>query len=185
MGNFWSAVSTAASGGGGGASGLVGFYADMETQHKEWLDDIDTIIDAALLAASPYNGASAYDPATPIATMETQMTALATAVAKADVDSTWEAYVDRALVKADEVLFDETTLSDAREAFNNRTEDEFISGVNSLSTWAGGVGAVDGSAFAIGLALVEMDRARRVDDFDANLHFELYKLRAQYMIQGT
>lgn len=183
-GIFFNAVS-AAIGGGGGSSGLVSHRADLETQHTEWLDDIDTIIDAALLAASPYDSATAYNPAPDIATMETRLSDFADVVAGIDDEIDWARFVDRALTKADEVLFDETVLTNARTAFSNRVEDSFLSGINNLSTWAGGVGATDSSSFHIGIALLEMDRTRKVDDFDSSLQFELYKLRGQFMIQGT
>ena len=174
---------------GGGSSGKVSYAGYIEDEHGAWLDDIDDIIDANLpggaVATSPYSGETAYDPATPIATAETRMTDFAGVVTGINETNEWEGFVDRALTKADEVLFDETVLKDARDAFSNRVEDSFLTGINSLSAWAGGVGATDSSSFHIGLALLEMDRTRKVDDFDSTLHFELYKLRGQYMIQGT
>ena len=170
---------------GGGSSGKVSYTEYIEEEHGAWLDDIDDIIDLALTTASPYDSVTAYDPATDISTAETRMTAFASVVTGINETNEWEGFVDRALLKADEVLFDETVLADARTAFNNRVEDTFLTGINSMSAWAGGVGATDSSAFHIGLALLEMDRTRKVDDFDSNLHFELYKLRGQYLIQGT
>lgn len=174
---------------GGGSSGKVSYADYIEEEHGAWLDDIDDIIDANLAgganAASPYSGETAYNPATDIATAETRMTRFEDVVAGIDESTEWEEFIDRALTKADEVLFDETVLKDARTAFSNRVEDTFLSGVNSLSAWAGGVGATDSSAFHIAIALLEMDRTRKVDDFDSGLQFELYKLRGQYLIQGT
>jgi len=170
---------------GGGSSGKVSFPGYMEGQHEEWMDDIEVIITAELASNSPYFGEKAYNPDLEIGGLERRREKFEEVVAGIDDEKSWEEFVERALVKADEVLFDETVLKDARTTFDHRTEDSFVSGVNSLSNWASGTGAVDSSAFSIGLALLEMERERKVDDFDANLHFELYKLRSQFLIQGT
>lgn len=170
---------------GGGSSGKVSYPDYVETDHEAWLDDIETIIHAELSADSPYTGELAYNPDLDISASERRMEKFEEVITDIDEETTWVDFIDRALTKADEVLFDETVLKNARTAFNHRSEDEFVSGVNSLSAWAGGVGSVDSSAFSIGLALLEMERERKVDDFDSTLQFELYKLRGQYMIQGT
>jgi hypothetical protein len=174
---------------GGDGSGTVAYPAYMQTKHEAWLDDVDTLIQANLTGGddenSPYYEETAYDPDNDIGTAQAQIDTFASVVAGIDDSVDWLRFVEAALEKADEVLFDEDVLGDAKTAFANRTETEFISGVNNLSAWAGGVGAVDSSAFGIGLALLEMERLRKVDDFDANLQFELYKLRGQYMLQGT
>ncbi len=166
---------------GGGSSGKLSFPAYIETQNSEWLDDIDTIIDAELLVGSPYDTVSAYDPATVIATLQTDVNAFETTIANIDDETEWASFVDKSLSKVDEVLSDSTALTQARLAFNNRTEDEFISGVNTLSTWAGGIGAVDSSAFSIGLALLEMTRQRKVDDFDA----DFMRFKGNFSLQAT
>ncbi|MHA2067969.1 MAG: hypothetical protein ACXABY_26710 [Candidatus Thorarchaeota archaeon] len=171
--------------GGGGGSGKVEYPAYMETQHENWLDDVEVIIQANLSSASPYNGVNAYDPDADIALAQSATDAFETTVLGIDDSVDWLRLIDVAITKADEVLFDTDVLDDARTAFNNRSEDEYLNGVNSLSDSAAGVGAVDSSAFSIALALLEMDRERRVDDFDANLQFELYKIRGQFLLQGT
>lgn len=166
---------------GGGSSGKLDFPSDMKTQHKEWMDDIDTIIDAELLVGSPYDSETAYDPTTVISTLQTDVNDFESTIAGIDDEVEWNNFVDKSLSKIDKVLADSTALTEARTAFNNRSEDEFISGVNNLSTWAGGVGAVDSSAFSIGLALLEMTRQRKVDDFDA----DFMRFKGQFALQAT
>lgn len=172
-------------GGGGGGSGKVEYPAYMETKHSAWLDDVDTIIQANLTSASPYNGETAYVPDTVIGYAQTAVDTFETTVTGIDDTAEWERFLAIAEVHADTFLYSDDMIRDARNAFNNRSEDEFIAGVNNLSNWAGGVGAVDSSAFPIALALLEMDRERRVDDFESGLLFELYKLRGQFLLQGT
>ena len=175
--------------GGGGSSGKISYPAYIETDHGAWLDDIDAIITLNQAGGadvnSPYFGEKAYNPDLLIGGLERRRERFEEVVADIDDEKSWEEYVERALAKADEVLFDSTVLKDARTAFDHRSEDSFVSGVNNLSSWASGTGAVDSSAFSIGIALLEMERQRKVDDFDSTLHFELYKLRSQFMIQGT
>ena len=89
-------------GGGGGSSGTVDFPSYMKQIHADWLDNdgLDHIGSAqsvtyhiiAGLAASPFNGETAYDPDDDITAMLAKMTTFETEVLAVDETTLWDSY---------------------------------------------------------------------------------------------
>ncbi len=113
-----------AKGGGGGGSGEVDYPDYMKTIHGDWLDNSGSdVITTSLtdvmnsaLGSSPWTGAVAYNPASPIADIEGALTDFDSFVASLDIPTKFNDFMTRADVDItidDAVAVGDATLSDA------------------------------------------------------------------------
>ena len=66
-------MSSGGSSGGGGTSGKVDYPSYMKSQHEDWLDQADNLMQSAI-GSSPFASAVAYDPSTEIDDMTIAVT---------------------------------------------------------------------------------------------------------------
>ncbi len=121
------------SGGGGGTSGQVSYPAYLQTFHGELLDDTTadaltvSMVDAinAATGSSPYSGVSAFDPATPLAAMDTAIAAVNTFVDALNFQNDWETAVTQGKNKFDAVVDKGLVLKTANPVANLEIDGDF------------------------------------------------------------
>ena len=195
-------------GGGGQGSGKVSYPAYLELAHGEYVDNASGIapsatrnvaaaIDAAI-TANPYDvvvntGAVAYDPATPIAAMDTAVATLSTAITALDEETDWDSHLGVAKASIDSKLINTQFIEEDIKAYRDQADDMLTS--VTLPRFRGGmrdINAVTSSAFAIGEAYIEASNIRDVNKYakemKAKLNFqrnELATKSAEVMLNYT
>lgn len=143
--------------GGGGSSGKMEWPGYMQTQHQTWL----TAMDGLMTTTNPYTGLLAYDPATYIAAIETQMTNLITlydsiGTTLATAKTAWEGIAVTVQAKLDTLL-----LGSATAAFLASAQSELSGAVvaaldaDTIGRFEAGmrdINAVQTSSFVLGKA---------------------------------
>jgi len=84
---------------GGGNAGAISYPTYMQTQHEDWLDDAEALIDPYITGDSPYEGESAYDPSTLVAEMKTQFDEFDTFLDARNNVTDWQAAITAAQAK--------------------------------------------------------------------------------------
>jgi hypothetical protein len=179
-----------------GNAGKVDFPDHMKTIHQDWLNNTgddtmpstESMVDlmSAAIGNSPYSGMTAYDPATPIADMDTAVAALNTLVDALDWDGDWEDAVDAAVAKADDAVFDDTYINADIAAFGNALDDQIENIV--LPRFQGGmrdINAVMSSAFVIGESIIEGMRDNDVAKYGAALRVKLNFQRNDFVLKAV
>lgn len=188
---------------GGGASGAVDFPTHMKNFHQELLqnsgtpsisagNDLASLIDAAISAATPYSGETAYNPDTDISTIQTRLTTWITAVDALDADTDWSTFLASVVTAADngttlpsvdlttvlsstaitnaiatvDDAVDATILDNASTSFQNRSEGRYQRGVGNFAAGMADINAVNSSAFIFGLAMLQNDRQIEITEYE-------------------
>lgn len=76
-----------------------------------------------------------------------------------------------------------SVIKDARKAFENRSDRTRIRSINRFSGGMLDINAVNGSAFILGMALIEAQHIESVNEFDTNLSTEMYTRGLQVFAQ--
>ena len=143
--------------GGGGSSGKMEWPGYMQTQHQTWL----TTMNGLMTTANPYTGLLAYDPATYISAIETQMTNLiafydSIGTTLTTTKTSWETLAAAVQVKIDALL-----LSTPTSAFLTSAQNELSGAVvaaldaDTIGRFEAGmrdINAVQTSSFVLGKA---------------------------------
>jgi len=169
-------------GGSGGSSGKVDYPDYMEAVHADWLnatgtDTIEASITELMNAAigsSPFSGATAYDPATPLSDAWTAVCALDTLADAMDHEVDWASAMAAATSEFEDNLIDTTYLADEVTAFAQALDDNITYQV--LPKFKSGyrdANAVLSSAFAIGEAVIWGMRNRDVAKYSSELRMKL------------
>jgi hypothetical protein len=177
-------------------AGRVDFPSHMKTIHQDWLNNTgsdtmgssQSMVDlmTASIGNSPYGSMTAYDPATPLAAMDTAITAFNTLVDALDEETDWEAKIDAAKTKIDAAVVDDTYVDADIAAFGNELDDQIDNIV--LPRFQGGmrdINAVMSSAFVVGEALIEGMRDRDVAKYGTDLRQKLHLQRNDFIFKGT
>lgn len=86
-------------------------------------------------------------------------------------------------VEAAFAMTNNEVLIKARDAFEKRADKTRIRAINRFSGGMLDINAVSGSAFILGLALIESEHMDSVNEFDANLSTEMYSQGVQTFVQ--
>ena len=182
------------SGGGGGGSGQVDYPDYMKTVHNDWLNNtgVDTItssitdIMTAALGNSPFTGAAAYDPTTPLADAWTAVCAYNTVVDALDHSSDWQSVIVNAASIIDTNIIDSTYITTDVDAYRDVLDDQLTATV--LPDFESGmqdINAVMSSCFVLGKAIIEGMGARDVAKYQSELRFKLHLQRNSMVEKAT
>jgi hypothetical protein len=146
-------------GGGGGISGAVSWPLYLEQIHEDWLDlavtgpkaTIETSVTDVMndaLGASPFSGANAYDPTTPIAAMDLSIVNLSSMATGMDYQVEWASIMS--LIDSNPSIAAEIAAFEAEVDANisNVILPRFQRGMQNIN-------AVYSSSFVLGEALIE------------------------------
>jgi hypothetical protein len=178
------------SGGGGGGSGRVDYPDYMKTVHNDWLDQTgsDTIeasitdVMNAAIGASPYTGANAADPTTPLADAWTAVCAFNTVVDNLDHEADWLSAIAAARSEYDNNIVDSTQIDDDVEAFAQVLQDtlDYVE-VPKMKAGYRDANAVLSSAFPIAEAVIRGMGMRDVAKYATELRVKNHFLRAEWI----
>jgi len=179
-----------------GNAGRVDFPSHMKTIHQDWLNNTgndtmaadESMVDlmTAAIGNSPYSGMTAYDPATPLAAMDTAIGGLETLVDALDEESDWEDKIDAAVAKADAAVFDDTYVDADVAAFGDELDDQIDNIViPRFQRGLQDINAVMSSAFVVGEALIEGMRDRDVAKYATDLRQKLHFQRNDFVLKGA
>lgn len=171
-------------GGGGGSSGRVDFPEYMKDWHGIALDDggVDVLntsitdVMNASLGSSPFIGAVAYDPDTPVAAMIGAPDDLGTLVDLLSAGTGLNTLINNVL--------DEGRIDDAVTEFSEDLGNRLT--VEVLPRFEAGMRDINGvlsSAFVIGRAVIEDGQTRQVAKYSADLHLKAFSDDAIKIIQ--
>lgn len=163
--------------------------------------NVGTILNTMTSASTPYNGTTAFNPDTDLDTSQTRYSAYNTLVTALNHQTDWDSVVAAALSRIDDGStypkvnivandIDINAISDAlsvltqalananitamSDSFEARATPRFL---RSVSRFTGGmmdIGAVNSSAFVVGLALLEDSFLQETNKFDQELTFKVY-----------
>jgi hypothetical protein len=195
-------------GGGGGGTGAVDWPDYMETFQGQMLDHAgadtptSSYVDLfnAAIAANPFTGVVAYDPATRLAAIEGAITSFDSVVSALSETTDWGSFVavlrantsswatlaSGVRVEIDAYMVDKETLNDEIDAYAAELDDQLHN--VSLPRFEAGmrdIGAVVSSAFSLGRAHVIGMRDRDVARFSSELYRRTFEQRNELIVRGT
>jgi hypothetical protein len=150
----------------------IEYPAYMTTKHEHWLGEIDTAIGTAV-TGNPFTGRVAYDPATPITNMNTALSSLTSVIAAIDPATIYGGLYSSAVTIADTYVDPDTYIVARAAAHGVGLDAELISKVYPrFEAGMRDINSVMTSAFAIGRAIIEMDRNDKYDKFLADMFYQ-------------
>lgn len=173
-------------GGGGGGSGKADWPDYMKTQHEAWLTAVAALIPGSI-AANPYTGIVAYDPATLLTDMGTKVTAFSTAlttVADPGLATLLGTFIASVKTNVDAAALDNAYITDQSAKHlasliaqkTSKILPIFESGMRDIN-------AVMTSSFVLGEYAIAADLARESAKFEADLRIDLGKQRNLAILQ--
>lgn len=183
-----------ASAGGGSSAGRIDFPTHMKTVHQDWLDQTGTdTIEASIvdkmntaLGGSPYGSMTAYDPATPLSTMDTAVGAFNTRVDALDPDGDWVTALGVVKTAVDSDVFDDTYINADIAALRSVIDSQIEN--NVLPRFQAGlrdVNAVMSSAFVIGESIIEAMANNDIVKYGSELRTKTNLQRNDFILKGT
>lgn len=166
--------------GGGSAAGQVGFPVYMETKHEEWVDVADALADALAVGGGPYNTAYSYDPDPNLLDMQDVLDDYVGTVADLDEYSDYDSILTAAIAHVDDDIGLDPNGSLVTAAVDAYETQQISTNMRAVNRFTGGmadINAVNGSAFVIGLALIENQLQADVGQFQAQLKLQKDKER--------
>ncbi len=185
-------MSSAPTGSSGSGSTTVHFPEHVEIAHRRWLTgqtsdtgdlfdypyNIMEFVEAALDAGSPYGAAYAYDPSSDLDSIDYVLSDFKALVDGLDPQTDFDTFLTKAKNSIGDIVLTDAQIAALVSAFETRAEDRYDHSVNRLSGAMWASRAVTSSAFAIGLALLEADKNRDVNAYDAELDAQNQRLKA-------
>ena len=186
--------------GGGGSTGQVSYPVYVEAIHADWLANCGVLAEgsgrdfmnnsvtdrlAAAIGNSPFSGETAYDGATRIATMETEINAFETIVDALSETTDWAAILAQAVTTIDANWTAPTPAASgeiaaavtAFEAIQDDRVEETV--LPRFQRGMQDIGGVLTSAFVIGQAIIEGMVDRDVAQYQGELRTKAYLLKDQ------
>jgi hypothetical protein len=173
------------SGGGGSSSGTIDYPDYMESQHEDWLDELDALITTLTTGASPFAGSIAYDPDTPIAAMLAAATGYDALIGALDMSTdvgtaistaiTQMASIDDSPTWEDISPAAESEISDSVDAFQD-VQDDIVEN-ETLPRFKAGmrdINAVQTTAFTLGQSYIEASVLRDVAKYQGDLRMAAF-----------
>jgi hypothetical protein len=175
------------SSGGGGGTGAVDYPDYMEVFHSNMLGGSDPAgtltvshhylteaIDVAM-HANPYTGVSAYNPDTPVASMQTAIADVVTLVTMAGVTSF------STFLSAIHAAIDSTVIASSVASYSSVLQDELDTvAIPKFEAGMRDINAVMSSAFVIGRAILQDSKSKQVAKYTADL--ETHKISSVFDI---
>jgi len=180
------------SGGGGGNSGEVDWPDYLKDRHKKWLssnevDDERVNMDQAIEEAwdaSPYTDGYTYDPTEDLASMRARLSAFELTVDSIDPQGDFEAYFDTAIAKLDEIVGIDANAEIVRQ-FDESQRPALMRAVGRFSAGMADIGAINSSAYIIGLALMENEHLRQIARVNADLALQEKQRKNNMVLQAV
>lgn len=172
------------SGGGGGSSGEVDWPDYLKDRHKIWMStnvvdgdrvNMDQAIEEAW-DASPYTDGFTHDPTQDIADVLQRIDEFTAELDGISPEESYARFVERAITEADTILGDDVK-TDIIEAFRERNLPELMRAQARFSAGMGDIGAINSSAYAIGLAALERNFFNEISRLSAELSLQEYNQR--------
>lgn len=179
------------SGGGGGSSGEVDWPDYLKKQHERWLysklhDGERKSMDEALENAwdnSPYTEGYTYDPTDDIADSKRRLDEFNQLITNLDPANVWSDYYDVALAKLDLIIGDDEQARILAD-FASRQRDALLPAIGTFSAGMADIGAINSSAYVLGLVMLEHAYMRDVARFNSELAMQEYG-RKQALVLGA
>jgi hypothetical protein len=180
--------------GGGGGSGRVEYPAYMEAAHEDWLsqggtDTIEASVTEVMnsaIGASPFTGAAAYDPATPLADAWTAVCAFNTLADGLDHEADWLSAISAARSEYDNNVVDTTQIDDDVNAFAQVLQDQLdYVELPKLKAGYRDANAVVSSAYPIAESVITGMMMRDVAKYATELRLKNHLLRSQWILQSA
>lgn len=172
-------------GGGGGGSGKISYPAYMESMHTTWLSDVDGYMDTAI-AANPFSGESAYDPTTPISDMDTAICAFDAVVDAMAHEDDWASAFVQAITYVDGQLINDNSFIAEAKAYADILDFEFQTrGLPQFEAGMRDIGAVGSSSYAIGKAVMYVQKARDVAKHVSEIRVKGYLQRNEIVARSA
>lgn len=208
--------------GGGGVAGAVDFPQYMKTFHEGWIsknDDslsgpgagtyLSEMMRATLVAGTPYDGESAYDPDTDLASIQSRLSTWISNVDAFDSETDWlsaltqaranvgtatfplanvfdmlESTVFTEIATNVSVLVSSTIVSNRVSAFTTRTAAQWQTQVGQFVGQMADLNAVMTSSYVWGLAYMHNQRQAEINDYQRSIEQQLYDSATQIMLQA-
>ena len=142
---------------------------------------LDFLADA-LASGNPYATAYSYDPSVDLDEIQDRITQVIDIVDGLDPATDFSSYLTQALSSVD-TLISSTHIDDTVDAFETKTSPAFARSVNRLTAPLATNNATGGSAFVVGMSLLERQRIAELDEYRAQLNSRKQDQRAQLGMQ--
>lgn len=164
---------------------MVTYPAYMETIHSTWLSAVSGLISTAV-SNNPFTGLTGYNPSTDITAMEAAITAFQGIVTALDAHVDYDTYNTAAATQVDATYTPATYIAARIIAHGTSLDTELDTKVfPKFEAGMRDIGAVMTSAFAIGRAIISMDRNDKVDKFAADMEFQADSKRSDLIQNAT
>lgn len=164
---------------------MVSYPAYMETIHSTWLTAVGGLITSAV-AANPFTGLTGYDPEDDVIAMEDAIIAFEAIVTALDAHDDYDTYSTAAAEQVDDIYAPDSYIAARIAAHGTSLDTELDTKVfPKFEAGMRDIGAVMTSAFAIGRAIIAMDRNDKIDKFAADMEFQADSKRSDLIQNAT
>jgi len=178
-------------GGGGGSSGEVKYPQYQEDWHEGLLGSDPTSpydyknIYPASLNANPYTTAIAYNPNTDLQGMDTLSGLLTTAWQNVNPVTDWANFTTQAAQTFDGTIHSASYIDDEVDVYEDKTEDQYATGIVAFSAGMSDINAVYSSAFVQGMANLEITRLKDISNFKKQMKTKYYEGRLNFIATAS
>lgn len=176
------------------------------------LTNVAQFIAALQAGNSPYEGEEAYNPDVALAANQTRFDSYNSGLTALSPNSDWQAAADDVVSKLDDgtsyakidlvandistnaianaiaaatAALSSSAISDQVDAYEDRVVPRFLRSVNRFSSGLADIGAVNSSAFIIGMALLESEVNADINKYDADISAQAFNAIASDGIRQT
>jgi hypothetical protein len=183
-------------GGGGAGAGEIAYPGYIEDFHEavlgiatagttQSITDAAEAIKAVQDGTSPYASVTAYEPDGGIDSVYSRYIEYDAYVSAYNETTHFQDLVDVAYDKYDSKVMSQTAINDAVEQYDKRTQRTYAQALNRFAGPMADIGAVNSSAFIIGTALMEADRQRDTNEYNANQSLAFHNLKVQAVTNAS
>lgn len=174
--------------------------------------NLNSLMNSMQAGNSPYEGELAYNPDTALATNQTRFGSYESGLTSFVPNTDWQTAVGVSRAKLDDgtsytkidlvandiavnaianaiaaatAALSSTAISDQVNAYETRVVPRFLRGVNRFASGLADIGAVNSSAFIIGMALLESEVNADINKFDADISGQAFNEIAAGGIKAT
>ena len=155
----------------------------MQDMHQFWLDGVvaGSAVETGGVAlaiknartTNPFTGLTAFNPATSVTAMAAAITAFQAIVTAMDAHANYDTYHDAAVAQIDAKILPDAYILARTQAHASALDSELNAKViPRFNAGMRDINAVHTSTFAIGRAIIELDRDDKVDKFMADMRFQ-------------
>ncbi|KKM90688.1 hypothetical protein LCGC14_1236130 [marine sediment metagenome] len=156
------------SGSGGGSSGKIDFPQYMKDLHEPYMDELKDIVDTQVGGTNPFTLAQSYDVTEEVESSQTRYDDHDALVEDLDAETEFKDYISTAESEVDDHLeTSDADITTAVTAFETAQAPVLARSLNRFTGPMAGANAVGGSAFVVGVALIEAQHNSSVDSYRA------------------